>query len=250
MRLEADLHIHTVASGHAFSTVSEIVKVAKLKGLKAVALTDHGPALPGGAHPYHFWNQRILPETLEGVRVFKGAEANIVNLKGDLDLNSEILETLDLCWIAFHRDCGYEGKNLKENTTTLLKAMENPLVFGVAHPGNPKFPVDVKELVRVAKELNLSLEINNSSFLESTSRKGSFKNDLRIAEAAFEVGLEVAINSDAHYKEGVAEFDEAIKVAEMAGFTEEKVLNTSLKKVLDFLKLRKKFRGFLEGSPK
>ena len=69
MRLEADLHVHTVASGHAYSTVSEIVSAARTRGLGLVALLDHGPGCPGGAHPWHFWNMRVLPSTLDGVRI-------------------------------------------------------------------------------------------------------------------------------------------------------------------------------------
>ena len=71
IRLEADLHVHTVASGHAYSTVEEITREAARRGLTLVGITDHGPGLPGGAHQYHFWNLRILPEVLNGVRILK-----------------------------------------------------------------------------------------------------------------------------------------------------------------------------------
>lgn len=235
MKLEADLHVHTVASGHAFSTVEEIVKAARLKGLKGIGLTDHGPALPGGAHPYHFWNQRVFPREMEGVRIFRGAEANIVNLKGEIDLDEEILESLDLVLVAFHLFCGYEGKSKSENTKALIKAMENPFVDGVVHPGNPIFPIEAEEVVKVAKEKDIFLELNNSSFLENTSRKGSYQNDLRIAKLALENDLEIIISSDAHLASAVGEFGEAIKVARQAGFIEEKILNSSLEKVHNFL---------------
>src|SRR3990172_5803131 len=155
LKLEADLHVHTVASGHAFSTVEEIVKAASLKGLKGIGLTDHGPALPGGAHPYHFWNQRVFPREMGGVRIFRGAEANIVNLKGEIDLAEEILESLDLVLVAFHLYCGYDGKSALENTKVLIKAMENPLVDGIVHPGNPVFPIHAEEVVKAAKEKSI-----------------------------------------------------------------------------------------------
>ena len=53
MKLVADLHLHTIASGHAYSTIEEYVARAKKIGLKAIAITDHGPAMPGGPHQYH-----------------------------------------------------------------------------------------------------------------------------------------------------------------------------------------------------
>jgi len=48
MRLLADLHTHTVASGHAFSTITELATAAAGKGLELIAFTDHGPSVPGG----------------------------------------------------------------------------------------------------------------------------------------------------------------------------------------------------------
>ena len=42
MFLEADLHVHSVASGHAYSTIQEIARKPE-KGLKLVAITEHGP---------------------------------------------------------------------------------------------------------------------------------------------------------------------------------------------------------------
>ena len=54
IKIVADLHVHTVSSGHAYSTVMEIVKVAAQKGLKAVAITDHGRQCRRTA-PLSFW---------------------------------------------------------------------------------------------------------------------------------------------------------------------------------------------------
>ena len=86
VRLVADLHVHTLASGHAYSTVTEIIDAAAQKGLEAIALTDHGPAMPGGPHRYHFGNLFVLPDKDKGVEVLRGVEANIVDSDGTLDL--------------------------------------------------------------------------------------------------------------------------------------------------------------------
>ena len=45
---EADLHTHTIASGHAYSTINEIAAEAARRQLRLIGMTDHGPALPGG----------------------------------------------------------------------------------------------------------------------------------------------------------------------------------------------------------
>lgn len=37
-----DLHMHTVASTHAYSTLHDYIAEAKRKGIKLFAITDHG----------------------------------------------------------------------------------------------------------------------------------------------------------------------------------------------------------------
>lgn len=47
MKIIADLHTHTVASTHAYSTLQEMVTAASEMGLSAIAVTDHGVEMPG-----------------------------------------------------------------------------------------------------------------------------------------------------------------------------------------------------------
>ena len=56
MKLLFDLHTHTVASGHAFSTLKENIEEAAAKGLKAMGTSDHYSAMPGSAQPIYFTN--------------------------------------------------------------------------------------------------------------------------------------------------------------------------------------------------
>lgn len=235
MKLVADLHVHTLASGHAYATVEEVIVAASRRGLKLVGLTDHGPGLSGGAHPYHFWNLRVLPRKVDGVILIRGVEANIMNLNGELDLEEDVLGELDLVAVGLHPYLGYDGRKQKEYTGALLKVMENPLVDIVVHPGNPNFPIDIDEVVASAKEHDKLLEINNSSFLSWTSRSGAYELDLELAKKAFEAGLTVTINSDAHQARAVGEFEHAVDLASKAGFSDERVLNSSVQKVTDFL---------------
>jgi len=239
IKIEADLHVHTVASGHAYSTVEEITKEAARKGLKMVALTDHGPGLPGGAHRYHFWNLRVMPEELNGVRILKGIEANIINAGGDIDLPEDYLEPLELVHVGFHPSCGYENGSVAQNTETLIKAMDNPLIDFVVHPGNAKFPIDPETLVEAALEKGVALEINNSSFLPTSSRDDAYTFELSIAGLAREKGLHVIISSDAHIYTQVGVVDKAIELAINVGIKEEQILNTSVQKALDYLIARR-----------
>jgi len=80
MKMEADLHVHTIASGHGYSTIKEIVESAREKELKMVAITDHGLQMPGAPHWYHFTNMKSLPRIIQGVEVLRGVEANILDV--------------------------------------------------------------------------------------------------------------------------------------------------------------------------
>ena len=72
LAIVADMHTHSVASGHAYSTVNELVLAAAGLGLRGLALTDHGPALPGGPPRSHFGSLRHIPPSIAGVRVLRG----------------------------------------------------------------------------------------------------------------------------------------------------------------------------------
>ena len=85
MKLLFDLHTHTVASGHAFSTLKENIEEAAAKGLKAMGTSDHYSAMPGSAQPIYFTNFKAIKEKILGVRIFTGMEANIIDLEGKLD---------------------------------------------------------------------------------------------------------------------------------------------------------------------
>lgn len=79
MNYLGDFHIHTVASNHAYSTIRDIVSQAKKKGLKYIGITDHGPSMLDGPHYYYFANLGIIPDIIDGVRVLKGIESNIID---------------------------------------------------------------------------------------------------------------------------------------------------------------------------
>lgn len=241
MKIIADMHVHTVASGHAYSTVNEIALAARRRRLEAVAITDHGPALPGGPHLYHFGAMRFIPDRIFGVRVLRGAEANIIGPGGELDLPEGYLARLDFVMAGFHEGCGFDGRGLSANTDAMLRAMENPRVNAVAHSGNPEFPVDLESLVKGAAATGTALEINNSSF--SMSRRGSRPNCERLAELALLHGALLVVGSDAHIAQGVGEFGDAVAVLEKAGASPEQVVSSSLERLLTFLGINDLFQN-------
>ncbi len=235
MQFVADLHVHTIASGHAYSTVLEIARVAADKGLAMIALTDHGPSMPGGPHAYHFSNQLAIPEEIYGVRVLKGIEANIVDREGGLDLDEDRLAKLDIVLAGLHTFCAPYGSPA-ENTAMLVRAIANEWVDVVVHPGNPEYLIDEEAVVRAAAEHGVALEINNSSL--TVVRKGSRPHCDNIACLAKEYGCKIMVGSDSHFAFSVGNFGAAAELIEKHGIPAELVLNTSVDLIMNHLERR------------
>lgn len=235
-KLIADLHIHTISSGHAYSTIEEYAAAAKKKNIKIIGISDHGPAMPGGACVYHFSNQRMIPDLIKGVRILRGAEVNIIDGNGALDLPDEVLKSLDFASVAMHPKCGYEGKGELENTRTLLKALDHPKIRIIAHPGNPMYPIDHKKVISIAKENGVLIELNNSSL--TISRKGSHERCFEIAKYVKQVGWKVVLGSDSHISTMVGDLNEVLKMALDAGLKKDDIINTSIDLIEKYILLK------------
>ena len=242
MKLLMDTHTHSVASGHAYSTVDENLRWAAEKGLELVALTDHAPGMKGTTGHAYFANLHVLPKELHGVRLLRGIELNIMDFAGTVDMDEKVLSRLDLGIASLHMPCLAPGSR-KENTAALTKVMENPYVDIIGHPGDPRYDVDFKEVFRAAKETGTLLEINNTSLIPGGFRDGSQENVKAILRMSMELGSPVVLGSDAHFYTSVGDFSYALALMEEVGFPEELVLNREPAKFLANLKKREKDRG-------
>ena len=237
MKLKIDTHTHTLASGHAYSTVDENFRWAAEKGLELVALTDHAPGMKDTTCHAYFANLHVLPEKLHGVRLLRGIELNIMDFDGTVDMDEKTLSRLDMAIASLHTPCIAPGSR-KENTRALLKVMENPYVDIIGHPGDPRYDIDYKEVFRQAKETGTILEINNASLIPGGFRDGSQENVKKILRMSMEEGVSVVLGSDAHFYTGIGDFSHAIALLKEVGFPEELVLNTDPARFLASLKKR------------
>ncbi len=235
MKLLIDTHIHSLASGHAYSTVDENMKWAAQKGLQMAALTDHAPAMPHTTSHAYFANLHVLPKTLHGVRLLRGIELNIIDYEGAVDMDERILSRLDIAIASLHVPCLKPGSK-KENTRTLRKVMENPYVDIIGHPGDPRYAMDYREIFRGAAETGTLLEINNASLIPGGFRDGSRENIALLLQMCLEEGRPVVLGSDAHFYTGIGDLSYAEELLREVGFPEELVLNTNLQRFLSFLK--------------
>ncbi|EDP8628714.1 phosphatase [Salmonella bongori] len=230
-----DLHMHTVASTHAYSTLSDYIAEAKRKGIKLFAITDHGPDMDDAPHHWHFINMRIWPRLVDGVGILRGIEANIKNIAGEIDCSGKMFDSLDLIIAGFHEPV-FAPQDKETNTQAMIATIASGKVHVISHPGNPKYPVEVTAIAQAAAKHHVALEINNSSFLHS--RKGSEENCRAVAAAVRDAGGWVALGSDSHTAFTLGDFTECRKILDAVNFPEDRILNVSPKRLLGFLESR------------
>ena len=224
MLIEADLHTHTVASTHGFSTITENCARAKELGVKCLAMTDHGPAMPDSPHIWHFGNMRVLPRKILGVTVLKGVEANIIDYDGGLDVCDGSPYKFEFVVASYHRYYFENFERQSEETVTkgYLKLLENPSVDMIGHPTTKHFPVDWRVLVSAAKEAGVLLELNESSIRDGKSPKET------VVEMLLECKKQrcpIAVNTDSHFWGTIAETPISEQILQELGFPRGLIAN-------------------------
>ena len=229
-KMEADIHTHSIASGHyTFDTITDLAKAASKNNLKLLGISEHGPALPHSCGVNYFRNLAFAPSTRLGVSILYGAEVNILDTQGSLDLSNELMSGLDYCIAGMHLPCIKPGTKT-ENTKAYAAAMKNPYVKLIAHPDDVKYPVDYRFLLEEAMKNHVFLEINNASLSPDGYRgeqEAVRENDFRILELCRECRYPVVLSSDSHGHENVGNFKYALQLIRDAGFPEELLLNRS-----------------------
>ena len=220
-----DAHMHTIASGHAYSTVREMVTAAKEKGLKLIGLTEHAPAMPGTCNEIYFYNLRVIRPEAYGIDILKGAELNILDYSGSTDLRAETLKKLDYAIASLHEPCIAPGTK-EENTRAIVGAMRNPKVRIIGHPDNPHYPVDFDRIARTAAVHHVMIEINTSSYRPGGSRYGARELVGELLAACRRAGTMVIMGSDAHIDLDVGNHEYAREMIEKYDFPEELVINS------------------------
>jgi putative hydrolase len=234
-----DTHTHTVSSGHAYSTIQEMAGGASNNGIQMFAVTDHGPSMCGAPCLYHFGNLKIIPPEIYGVRILKGAEANIIDYTGEIDIPEDYLKNLDIVLAGFHEVC-LKPSDAEDHTAAFCSVMKNPFIDAVSHPGNGLFMIDAETAVKAVRDNGKLVEINNHSF---KIRKGSHVNCRNIALLCMKHEVRVICGSDAHISFDVGKFEMVKKLFDEIGFPEELVLNTSVEKVERYINDKKRNLG-------
>ena len=231
---EFDLHTHTIASGHGSgATLTDMAKAAKAAGLRMVGISDHGPATPGGGRPSYFMSLAHARRERLGVSFLYGAEVNIINMEGKLDLEDKILKDLDFCIASMHRPSIRPGSR-EENTRAYIRAMQNPYVKIIGHCDDESFPVDVFALFDAARKRHVLLEINNSSLRPDGYRGDARFTDLAILHLSKHFQYPVLFSSDSHGTAHIGDFACAKRAADRAEVPGSLILNYSAAALFGF----------------
>lgn len=244
MEIKFDTHTHTIASTHAYSTVLEMAKTASERGLEAIAITDHAPALPDAPHDWHFHNLKNIPREICGVKILYGVEANILNLNGDIDMEPEILQKLDVVNASIHAPC-YADNGAKDHTSAYEAVVTNPYVDIICHSGAPQYSYDYEKIIKLAKKHHKLLEINNHTFFV---RKHSIDNCRKIAQLCAENEVGIVVSSDAHICFDLGDYDRALEMLKEISFPEKLIMNRDFKTFEDFISVRKKLFAWKIGE--
>ena len=230
----ADMHMHTIMSGHAFGTIREMAAEAAARGLQLIGVTEHGPGIPGTVDPIFFKNLVDAPRMLYGVEVWHGSEVNLLE-NGELSLSKRHLSYLDYAIVGIHGLC-YENAGKVKNTEWLLKAMEDPKVRFVSHPDDDRFPLDYEALIPGAKERNVALELNNSSLRKPSLRPNCVENYKTMVPLCMKAGVPIIVNTDAHDPSGVGDFTLARNLLSQMEVDEDLILSNDVEKLKAFLR--------------
>jgi DNA polymerase (family 10) len=234
-----DFHLHTTGSDGRLS-VLEMARAALKRGRKVIAITDHsvGLGIAGGLdiarHEKQAEEIRRAQETLGGaITILHGSEVEI-RADGTLDYPDEVLAGLDLVVASLHTGLRQPREKV---TGRALKAIRNPHVDILAHPTGRLLPdregadLDMEAVFAAAAEAGVALEIN--------SHPNRLDLDDPHARRAKELGIPIAIDTDAHSEEDLDRLFYGVAIARRAWLGKEDVINAwPVEKLLKWLKKR------------
>ena len=236
-RMIADYHTHTIFS-HGKGTIEDNVKSAIEKGLREIAISDHGPGhLTYGVKRSSVPVMRVeidrLNQVYPEIQIYLSVEANVVDRDLGLDVTKDEYDLYDFVIAGYHygithgycipnflyehgifRTDGRMRKLAARNTEMYLKSINNNKLKILTHPGD-KGPVYMEEIAKACAKNNVLMEINSRhSHLTVEEIKIAMKEDVSFV-----------ISSDAHYPEHVGSFKAGLARAKEAGLDLSRIVN-------------------------
>lgn len=219
-----DVHTHTIVSGHAYSSLQEMAEAAKQKGLHILGMAEHGPSIQGACSPMYFRNMHVIPKEINGVEILVGAEINLLDSTGKLDIDESTIDRLMVRVVGIHNACFRKG-SVDENTDGLLHVIRNPKIDIISHPADGTAELHLEKVVLEAKERGVLLEVNNSSLNPYRGKVHAWEYNRQLLRLCKKYELMVILGSDAHISYDVARYDNVFKLLEEEEFPTELIIN-------------------------
>ena len=228
MKIVADLHTHTLASGHGIDTIRTLVDFAVRKGLKGIAITDHGPGIAGGPDPIYFMSLERMTQGIDlPIRIFYGVEDDIKNRKGDLTLPEYILRDMEIVLTGLHPFTWIANQTPNARIDAVINAMGKGFVQAFTHPVGTYYEIDLDPVIDAAAAHKVAIELN-------ATKLSNRELVISCLEKCAKKGAAIVVNSDAHLGEEVGAFDEALMLLNEIGFPEKLVVNQSRETITAF----------------
>jgi len=233
--IRGDLHCHSKETDGQ-NDLKTMAEAAKALGYQYLAITDHSKRLTvaKGLDEARLRRQMEqidrINDSLDGIVLLKGIEVDILE-DGSLDLPDSVLRELDLTVCSVHYKFNLSKK---EQTDRILRAMDNPYCNIIAHPTGrlinkrAPYPIDLERILLEAKTHGCILEIN------AQPERLDLNDDHCLL--AQEIGVKLAISTDAHSTEGLKLMRYGVAQARRGWLEGENIVNTlplaSLRKLL------------------
>lgn len=239
-RITADYHTHTEYSRvlfyyHGKGSIMDNVRAAHEKGLREIAITDHGPS------DFYGLNPKLIPRMREDiaaamkeypdVKVYLGVEADITDSPNGLDVTPEDFADYDFVNAGYHyvpncnmirnflafygRASAAATEKLRyDNTGRVVRALKSNRIKILTHPGDKAY-VDTDAVAAACEETGTLVEIN-------ARHRHPNAHELSVL-AKYDVRF--VISSDAHTPEQVGRYVESLKLAIDAGIDLGRIIN-------------------------
>lgn len=231
---QIDTHTHTIISGHSWSTLEENVSAAAQKKLRGICMTEHGPAIQGGAPEFIPHSQRMVPQSISGITVYKGIEANIIDYSGNIDIPDQYIRFTQFAIASFHIEV-LKPASYSENTQAYIGALQNPYIDMIGHPDDLRIPCDYEAIISEAKKLRKLLELNNNSI---ASNRANTESITAFAKLCKQHEMPVCVSSDAHYHTMVGSVAPLMKLLHELDFPPKLIVNRTQQTFEQYLELR------------
>lgn len=239
-KIIADYHTHTTYS-HGKGSIEDNVKKAINKGLKTIAITDHGSKhFIFGVSEKNLLKQKEEINTIlqkyPDFQLLFGVESNITGIDGGYDITTGFENNFDIILCGFHKpvwadkftdyfDIFYNSyskliynptkEQIAKNTKAYVNLIKSKPIDIISHI-NYHLKVNIKEVAKAASDYGVAIEV-------SSRHSDCTEEDY---EALFSSNVMLTLNSDAHKPEDIGKIDKALAIVDKYSVDPKRIINS------------------------